>query len=73
MRALEGGGEVLYWVCVRGMRPNVWCVLTGTIPVVRRLRVGRAEGRCLGAWRKCGVFRSAKPGTVCHLRAAIIH
>jgi len=47
MRALKGGRDVLNWVCVRGIRPNEWCVLTRTIPVVRRLLVGRAEGRCL--------------------------
>jgi len=41
--------------------------------VARRLRVGRAEGRCLAAWRKRGVFLSVKPGTACHLRAPIVH
>jgi hypothetical protein len=51
VRALEGGRDVLNWVCVRGIRPNVWCVLTGTIPMARRLRVGRAEGRYLAAWQ----------------------
>jgi hypothetical protein len=49
MRGVEGGRDVLKWVCVRGIRPHVWCVLAGTIPVARRLRVGRAEGRCLAA------------------------
>jgi len=49
MRALEGGRDVLSWVCVRGIRPHVWCALDGTIPVARRLRVGRAVGRCLAA------------------------
>jgi len=45
-RGVEGGRDVLKWVCVCGTRP---CVLAGTIPVARRLRVGRAEGRCLAA------------------------
>jgi hypothetical protein len=49
MRALEGGRDILSWVCVRGIHPHVWCVLVGTIPGARRLRVGRAEGRCLAA------------------------
>jgi hypothetical protein len=49
MRALEGGRDVLKRVCVRRIRPHVWCVLAGTIPVARRLRVGRALGRCLCA------------------------
>jgi len=62
-RALEGGRDVLSWVCVRGIRPSVWCVLTWTIPVARRLRVGRAEGRCLAAMRKRGISLSVKPGT----------
>jgi len=56
MHALEGGRVILNWVCVRGIRLNVWCVLTGTIPVARRLHVGRAEGRCLAAWRKRVIF-----------------
>jgi len=73
MRALEGGRIVLNWVCVRGVRPNVWCVLTGTIPVARRIRVGHAEGRCLAAWRKRRDFSSVKPDTVCYLRAPIVH
>jgi hypothetical protein len=57
LSARSGGRSgFLNWVCVRGIRPKVWCVLTGTIPVARRLRVGRAEGRCLAAWRKRGCF-----------------
>jgi hypothetical protein len=48
-RALEGGRDVLKRVCVRVIRPQVRSVLAGTIRVARRLRVGRAEGRCLGA------------------------
>jgi hypothetical protein len=50
MRSLSAGRDVRNRVCVRGIRPNVWCVLIGTIPVARRLCVGRAEGRCLAAW-----------------------
>jgi len=54
---LEGGRDVLYWVCVRRIRPHVWCAFAGTIPVARRLRVGRAEGRCLAAMaRTRGLF-----------------
>ena len=59
IRALEGGRNVLNWVCVRGIRPNDWCVLTGTtIPVARRLRVGRAEARCLAALAQNAGFLS---------------
>jgi len=36
MRALEGGRDDLRWVCVRGTRPHVLCVLAGTIPLARR-------------------------------------
>ena len=63
MRALEGGRDVLKWVCVRVIRPHVWCVLAGTIPVARRLRVGRAEGRCLAADGANAGFFVEKPGT----------
>ena len=49
MRVLEGGCDVLNWVCVRRIRPHVWSVLVGTIPVAMRLRVGRAGGRRLAA------------------------
>ena len=63
MRALEGGRDDLHWVCVRGIRSHVCCVLAGTISVARRLREGRAEGRCLAAMRKRAGFFVEKPGT----------
>jgi hypothetical protein len=44
------------WVCVRGIRPNVRCDLNATIPVARRLRLGRAEGRCLASWAQTRGF-----------------
>jgi len=69
MRALEGGRDVLNWVCVRGVRPHVWFILAGTIPVARRLRAGRAEGRCLAAMAQTRIFLSRKRVPVCHLRA----
>ena len=54
---LEGGRDVLYWVCVRRIRPHVWCAFAGTIPLARRFRVGRAEVRCLAAMaRTRGLF-----------------
>ena len=73
IRALEGGRDVLSWVCVREIQPNVWCVLTRTIPVARRLRVGRAKGRCLDALAQMRVFWYVKPGTVRHFRAPSVH
>jgi len=73
IRALEGGREVLNWVCVRWIRPHVVCVLVGTIPVERGIRVGRAGGRCLAAMAQTRGSLVVKLGTVCHLRAPIVH
>jgi hypothetical protein len=65
MRALEGGREIMSWVCVRGIQPHVWCVLARTILVARRLRVGRAEGRCLAAMAQTPPFLSRNPDRCC--------
>jgi len=65
MRALEGGRDDLRWVCVRGIRPHVWCVLAGTIPVARRppWAVLRTNA---------GYFLSRNRVPVCRLRAPIV-
>ena len=65
MRALEGGRDILHWVCVRGIQPHVCCVLARTILVARRLRVGRAEGRCLAAMVQTPSFLSRNRDRCC--------
>ena len=73
MRALEGGRDILNWVCVRGIHPHVWCVLARTILVARRLRVGRAEGRCLAAMAQTPSFLSRNRDRCCVICASRLY
>jgi len=58
-----GRSRRLKWVCVRGIRPHVWCVLVGTIPVARRLRKAVLRDDVSPRWHKHGVYFVEKPGT----------
>ena len=70
---LEGGRDVLNWVCVRGIQPHVWCVLAGTIPDARRHRVSRAEGRCLAEMAQTRYSLSRNRDRCCVICAPRLH